>query len=31
MANPFTKNGPNIEFTGEYMEAYVPDTISILE
>lgn len=25
MANPFTKNGSNIEFTGEYMEAYVPE------
>ena len=25
MANPFTKNGANIEFNGEYMEAYIPE------
>lgn len=25
MANPFTKNGANIEFSGEYMEAYIPE------
>ena len=31
MANPFTKNGPNIEFTGEYMELMYPNIISILE